>query len=120
MGAALGSDAPIKKDRHRRSFFIHKLCVSARHSRMPLSHQRLAFLDFFFFAFFFLAFLLALEGAGAALSAGATAGAVCATGAAWVAGATFCAWLSVGSTKAATDNKERISLFMRLQKIKNR
>jgi hypothetical protein len=85
---------------------------------MPPPHQRLAFLDFFFFAFFFLAFLLAFEGAGAALSAGATAGAACAAGAACVAGATFCAWLRVGSAKAATDNKERSSLFMRLQKIK--
>ena len=81
---------------------------------MPQSYQRLAFLAFFFFAFFFLAFLLALEGAGAALSAGATAGAACA------AGATFCAWLNVGSAKAATDNKERNSLFMRLQEIDNR
>jgi hypothetical protein len=85
---------------------------------MPPSHQRLAFLDFFFFAFFFLAFLAAFEGAGAALSAGATAGAACAAGAACVAGATFCAWPSVGIAKAATDNKERSSLFMRLQKIK--
>ena len=86
---------------------------------MPPPHQRLAFLDFFFFAFFFLAFLLAFEGAGAALSAGATAGAACAAGAAWVAGATFCAWPSAGIAKAATDNKERSSLFMRLQKIEN-
>jgi hypothetical protein len=37
-----------------------------------------------------------------------------------VAGATFCAWPSVGNAKAATDNKERSSLFMRLQKIENR
>ena len=87
---------------------------------MPQSYQRLAFLAFFVFAFFFLAFLLALEGAGAALSSGATAGAACAAGAAWVAGATFCAWLNVGSAKAATDNKERSSLFMRLQEIDNR
>jgi hypothetical protein len=86
---------------------------------MPPTHQRLAFLDFFFFAFFFLAFLLAFEGAGAALSAGATAGAACAAGAACVAGATFCAWPSVGNAKAATDNKERSSLFMRLLKIEN-
>ena len=74
----------------------------------------LAFLCFFFLCFFFLAFLSALLEAGA-VAVSVTAGAACtagATGATGSAGAAVCAVVAKGRAKAATDTKERSSLFM--------
>jgi hypothetical protein len=71
----------------------------------------LAFLCFFFLCFFFLAFLSALLEAGA-VAVSVTAGAACTAGATGSAGAAVCAVVAKGRAKAATDTKERSSLFM--------